>query len=228
VNTPASGKIAIIAALERELRPLTRGWPARVREQAGHRIRIFEGKNCVVICGGIGAEAARRAAEAAIADYQPASIISAGFAGALTPSLKAGGVVIPWQVINVADGSRFDTGAGEGKLLSFTEVANQEQKVKLAKAYDAEAVDMEAAAVARCAQIHGVKFLAVKAISDEANVSLPKIGKFIADARIRMGPFLMFMAVRPWLWPGLFRLARNTAKASRALCQALQPYTGGA
>lgn len=228
MNLPASGKIAIIAALERELRPLTRGWPASVRENAGYRIRIFESKYCVVICGGIGPEAARCAAEAAIADYRPASIISAGFAGALTASLKAGDVVIPRQVIDVADGSRFDTGAGKGKLLSFTEVASREQKAKLAKAYDAEAVDMEAAAVARCAQIHGVKFLAVKAISDEVNVSLPEMSKFIADARIRMGSFLAFMAVRPWLWPGLFRLARNTAKASRALCQALQPYAGSA
>lgn len=226
MNLPASGKIAIIAALERELKPLTRGWQMSIREHAGRRLKVFEGRNCVVIFGGIGAEAARRAAETAITGYQPASIISAGFAGALTASLKVGDVVIPRHVIDVADGSKFDTGAGEGKLVSFIEVASREQKARLAKAYDADAVDMEAAAVARCAEIHGVKFIAVKAISDEADVSLPEMGRFIADARFRMGSFLMFMALRPWLWPGLYRLARNTRKASRALCQALQLYTG--
>jgi adenosylhomocysteine nucleosidase len=223
VRLPASGKTAIVVALTREVAPLTKDWPASVWEHSGHKFRVFENENIVVICGGIGADAARRASEAAIAIYHPASVVSAGFAGALTASLKAGDVVIPQQVIDVADGSRFDTGAGEGKLVSFTEIADPGQKASLAKAYAAQAVDMEAASVARCAQIHGLKFLAVKAISDEEHVTLPAMQRFVdGNGQFRTGRFAAFAVVRPWLWPELLGLARNSVKASKALCRALR------
>ncbi len=54
----------------------------------------------------------------------------------------------PRLVIDAADGSRSDSGNGEGVLVSFGEVADPEQKASLAKAYGADVVDMEAAAVA--------------------------------------------------------------------------------
>ena len=229
---PGGVAVAIIAAVDREVRPLVRNWPAKIQEHEGWKFEVFESQNSVVICGGIGAEAARRGTEAVIATYHPEKIISVGFAGALTVSFKAGDILIARQVIDVADGNRFETGSGEGsgegRLVSFSSVADREQKARLAKAYDAQGVDMEAAAVARCAQIHGVEFLAVKAISDEADATLPNMSKFIERAQIRTGRFLMFAVVRPWLWPGLLRLARNSAKASRALCQALHFYVGKA
>jgi adenosylhomocysteine nucleosidase len=223
LTLPASGKTVIVVALERELAPLTKTWAAKVVEHAGRRFRVFENENVVVICGGIGAQAARCAAEAVIAIYQPAALISAGFAGALTAGGKAGDVLIPQQVIDVADGSRFETGEGEGKLVSFAEVADPKQKASLTKAYGAQAVDMEAASVARCAEIHGLRFLAVKAISDEAHVTLPEMKRFVDDdGRFRTGRFTVFAALRPWLWPRLLELATNSAKASKALCLALE------
>jgi len=222
---PASEKTAIVVALAREVAPLTKGWPAKVLEHGGYEFEVLENENIVVICGGIGAEAARRASEAAIAVYHPVRLVSAGFAGALTASLKAGEVVIPQHVIDVADGSSFDTGAGEGKLVSFTEIAGQGQKASLAKAYGAQAVDTEAASVARCAQIHGLQFLAVKAISDEEHVTLPEMRRFVdGKGQFRTGRFAAFAGVRPWLWPGLLELARNSVKASKALCRALETH----
>jgi len=223
-----SGRVAIVAALDREVRPLVRNWPGRVREFAGRRFEVFEEKGAVVICGGIGAEAARRAAEAVISLYGPQKIISAGFAGALAASLKVGDIFVARYIVDVADGSSFDTGTGDGRLVSFASVANREQKEKLARAYDAQAVDMEAAAVARCAEIHGLEFLAVKAISDEKDATLAEITRFIEHGQIRLGPFLIFMTVRPWLWPGLFRLARQSAKASQALRRSLNHHLAAA
>ena len=44
----------------------------------------------VLVCGGMGAPAARRATEAIIQLYGPEVVISAGFAGALQPGMKAG------------------------------------------------------------------------------------------------------------------------------------------
>ena len=49
-------KIAIIAAMEREVWPLVRNWKVRAIEQGGGRYqRVFENGEAVLICGGIGA-----------------------------------------------------------------------------------------------------------------------------------------------------------------------------
>src|SRR5258708_38661952 len=78
-----------------------------------------------------------------------------------------GDILLPRQVIDARDGSRVDTGEGQGALVSFPSVADPRQKSELARAYAAHAVDMEAAAVARCTEARRLRFAAGKAISDE-------------------------------------------------------------
>ena len=56
-------RVAIVAALEREVRPLVKDWSVREKEADGRRLRFFEKDDIVLVCGGIGAEAARRAAK---------------------------------------------------------------------------------------------------------------------------------------------------------------------
>ena len=126
-------KVAIVAALEREIRPLVKIWRLCEQDHAGRRFRFYESEYAVLTCGGIGAEPARRAAEAIIALYQPALIYSAGFAGALDRKQHIGDIIVPRRVINANDGSSIDTGQGEGILVSFASVASPEQKAKLAK-----------------------------------------------------------------------------------------------
>src|SRR5208282_5866257 len=167
-RTPMS-KIAIIAAMEREVSPLIRSWKVRVIEHDGRRYRLFENEETALVCGGIGAEAARRATEAVIREVSPARVISVGFAGALDGSLQVGHVLEPRTVINAADGVRTEVGSGEGILVSSANVAGKEQKIRFSKAYGASAVDMEAAAVAQGAQARGIEFGALKAISDTAD-----------------------------------------------------------
>ena len=220
-------KIAIIAAMEREVGPLVRGWKVREIEQGGRRYRWFENGDTVVICGGIGAEAARRATEAVIVAARPKRVVSVGFAGALDSTLKIADVFEPRVVVNAADGARADTGSGQGTLVSFGTVADRDQKRRLAKAYGAVAVDMEAAAVAQGAQSRGVEFAALKAISDAADFGMPPTERFVAaDGQFRSAAFAAHVAVRPWLWARTIVLARNSARASRALCGAIAEYVG--
>jgi adenosylhomocysteine nucleosidase len=219
-------KIAIVAALEREVRPLIRGWRLRKTEYGNRCFRFYETDHAVLTCAGIGAEPARRAAEAIIALYEPAVVCSAGFAGALGPELKVGDVIIPRRVINASDGSGIDTGQGEGILISFASVASPEQKSKLAASFKAQAVDMEAAAVARAAEARGVRFAAVKAISDERDFALPPMEPFISPSgQFRAWHFGAFTVVRPWLWVSVWRLACTSARASDALCAWLRRLT---
>ena len=220
-----TSKVAIIAALEREVRPLIRHWQPVEKEYDGRKYTFFENERAVLVCGGIGPEAARRATEAIIQLYAPIMVQSVGFAGALDSTLKAGTVLTPICVIDARDGSRVEAGVGHWVVVSVDHTANVEQKAALAKAYWAHAVDMEAAAVARGAQAHDLTFVGLKAISDEADFEMPSMDRFIArNGKFRTAAFTAFVAIRPWLWGRVIRLAGNSAKAANALCEWLDQY----
>lgn len=213
-------KIAIVAALKREVWPLVKRWRASERENGGRKFRFFERANVVLVCGGIGAVAARRAAEAVIVLYAPELIVSAGFAGALEASLRVGDVMQPERVINANDGSSVMLEHGHGVLVSFAAVAGPEQKARLRESYGAQAVDMEAAAVAQAAEARGIKFRAIKAISDEVDFVFPSMERFVnANGSFSEWKFAGFAALRPWLWPRVVRLMRSSRRASRVLCE---------
>jgi len=216
-------KIAIVAALEREVGPLIKDWAVHEKGRDGRKCRFFEHDEVVLVCGGIGAQAARRAAEAIIAIHSPAVIYSAGFAGALDPTLKVGDVVEPGRVVDASDGSSVEIKGGEGTLVSFASVASPQQKARLRDSFTAQFVDMEAAAVARAAEAREVEFAVVKVISDEVGSALPAMDRFV-DARGQFSEarFALHAAVRPWLWLKVARLARNSRLASRALCERLR------
>jgi adenosylhomocysteine nucleosidase len=216
-------RVAIVTALEREVRPLVKRWPVTEKEYVGRRFRFFEKDDVVLVCGGIGAEAARRAAEAVISLYAPALVYSAGFAGALDHALKVGTVVQPARVVNSGDGSSVSLGQGAGVLVSFGAVASPAQKAKLRDSFGAQAVDMEAAAVARAAEARRVLFAVVKVISDEFDFTLPDMDRFVdSDGRFLESRFALFAAIRPWIWPQVVRLATNSKRASRVLCEWLE------
>ena len=223
----AMSRIAIVAAMEREVRPLIRKWNVKTMEHSGRRYRLFENGEAVLVCGGIGAEAARRATEAVIREVHPARVVSVGFAGALDGALQVGHVFEPRTVINSADGARTEVGSGDGILVSSATVADKAQKIRFGKAYGAIAVDMEAAAVAQGAQARGVEFGALKAISDAADFNLPALDRFVAKGgSFHSVRFACHVALRPWLWGSTIALARNSLKASHALCGALVNYLG--
>ena len=71
-------RIAIVAALQREISPLVKGWKVSTVEHDGREFTFYESAYAVLVCGGIGPAAARRAAEAIIVRYSPEIIISAG------------------------------------------------------------------------------------------------------------------------------------------------------
>src|SRR5882724_4825240 len=218
-------RIAIVAAMKREVAPLIRTWKVRPIEHGGRRYQLFENKEASLICAGVGPEAARRATEAIIQEVRASHILSVGFVGALDPALKVGEVFEPRTVINAGDGARTDTGCGQGTLVSFSRVAGREQKKKLREAYSAAAVDMEAGAVAQGAQLRGISFGALKVVSDEAGFVMPPVEDFIsADGSFRRACFGLHVAVRPWLWGAKIALARNSARATKALCAALEQH----
>jgi adenosylhomocysteine nucleosidase len=228
-------KIAIIAALDREIHSLVKTWASTRLEHEGREFIFYESDYAVAVCGGIGPESARRAAEAVIANYSPEVLISAGIAGALVPELHVGETIFPAIVIDTTDSSWHATGiqhAPVGKtvlartvLASCPEIASAAQKRQLAKSFGAHAVDMEAAAVARAAQLHNLPFLAVKAISDDINFEISELNRFIIGGQFATKLLILYLIPRPWLWLKMIRLARNTSFASDNLCAWLRKGT---
>jgi hypothetical protein len=141
--------------------------------------------------------------------------------------LHAGDILAPAVVIDARDGScvEIEGGNTEGTLVSFMAVAGIDQKANLALAYGARAVDMEASAVAAAARAHGIRFGATKVISDEYDFEMPPTARFIdVRGRFKTASFALFVALRPWLWPRVARLAVNSRKAAKALSEHLKRF----
>jgi adenosylhomocysteine nucleosidase len=226
-------KVAIIVAMERELAPLVRGCETGILSSAGKTFALFESDGVLAVVAGIGRKNAEQAARAVVAQYRPALLISAGLAGALISSLKAGSVFTPSLVVDAADGSEYRCVAdgdhvSGGILVSSEEIAGAEAKRELVTRFHGLVVDMEAAGVAKVAQQEQIGFRCVKAISDEADFDMPPMARFIAsDGTFQSGRFAAWTVVRPWQWMKAVALARNSRRATVALCERLRKDLAG-
>jgi len=202
-----------------EVAPLLRG----VTRRSIEGIELYELPTALVAIGGMGRNASTRAAELAVHEGKPGLLVSAGLAGALTPWLKPGDVVRAREVVDEATGERYPTAGGDAVLVTALRVAGFKGKQRLAASYSASAVDMEAALVARIAKRHGIRFEAIKAISDELRFDMPPVSGFVtAQGQMRAVAFAGYVAVRPKWWVPTVHLARNSRLASKNLSAALE------
>jgi adenosylhomocysteine nucleosidase len=222
-------RVAFIAALPGELKPFVRGWPHSQR----NGVRFWAQRNpedeWIAACAGAGQEAAIRAF-AAIEDGGPIDLVfSIGWAGALKADLVAGSAHNVAGVVDVRTGERFNCEAGAGELWLATSprVADEAEKQRLAKAYGAALVDMEAAAIARLAAMREIPFYSVKGVSDGLHDRLPDFNRFIAPGgQFQTGRFALFAAVRPVYWPSLVRMGENSRRASQRIAESLSDFLG--
>jgi adenosylhomocysteine nucleosidase len=97
-------------------------------------------------------------------------------------------------------------------------VAGVEEKARLAGAYAAGLVDMEAAGVARLAAMRRIPFYCIKGVSDGHAARLPNFNRFLTpEGQFQLARFIFFAILRPWYWPGLMRMSENSSQASQAL-----------
>lgn len=214
-------KVAIIAALPGELKPLVRGW-----QQSEHNIWTgsVNGVDAVAIAGGIGAAAAERAVARIFSNAHPDVLVSYGWAGALTCAVKPSAACVINQVVDATSGKHFSTAATDGfRLITLDHVAHVDEKRGLAAKFQSVIVDMEAATVARASIARGIPFWCFKGISDGYTDRLPDFGRFIgSDGQLRMGAFVAHVALHPQYWPALLRLGRNSKDAASELARLLK------
>jgi len=206
---------AFIAALPREVTQLVRGW----REHKLPRdILVYTSDHAVVACAGMGAARATLAVQAAMSLKPITALISIGLAGACDPALGVGDIVRAGVVVDTSSGERFANAQFRQVLVTAAEIASVAEKQRLHQSYFASAVDMEAATVARLAEAHKLYFQATKSISDQADFDLEELARFATeDGQFREAAFAGHAALRPQLWPKLFRLAANSRRAIESL-----------
>ena len=180
---------------------------------------------------GMGPERARVAADALITAGATA-LISWGCAGALQHSLQPGTLVLPDKILTsdrtslpvdlswrerLSQHLRQQVHIATGTLIESPHViSSPTEKTALFKKSEACAVDMESAAIARVAAAAERPFLAVRAVSDSASMTLPFFGATDAFGRVRLFQLLTSLMRRPHLLPSLirvglaFRVAQNT------------------
>jgi adenosylhomocysteine nucleosidase len=218
-------KVAIIAAMERELHPLIKDWKRTSLTVEGREILCFENGDTVAAISGMGSKRAEQTARAVLAKYHPEVLISAGLAGALMRSLKVGSVVAPNVIVDAASGVEYRCNVGGeviggGVLVTTFEIAEKKSKAELVECFHALVVDMEAAGVAKVAQENNLGFRCVKAISDEYDFPLPPLNRFVdSDGIFQNGSFVRWLSVRPWQWMTVLMLGRNSNAAAQALCK---------
>ena len=202
-----------------EVWPLVRSWRRQDFQHGGRSFSFFVSENAAVLCGGIGYEAGKRAAEAMLAFAQPKLLVATGLAGGLKPQYRLGQTMQPKSIINATTGRQFETTSGQGTVVSSAMIADVDEKRRLAAEFpQADIVDMEGAAIAEVAARHGIPLLAAKAISDEFDFELPPLNPFVAsDGRFRVARFTLYAAFRPHWWPTILALKRHSDRAAEAL-----------
>ena len=234
--------VGVVAALEAEARTLGPAAPRR------------DGLSCLrggalLAVGGMGGVRAAIAARRLV-DAGAAALMSFGFAGGLDPSLSAGSVVLPGEVISI-DGTRFSTSAGwcaelrlailgrrpviAGKLLTASQPIDRiEDKAQAFRETGAVAVDMESLGIAEVAAGHSLPFAVIRVIVDTAMDVLPRaVMAASLGGQLSMRRLVGGLAAAPLDLLPLIRLAQRYRAATRSLTAVARadlpaPFAAGA
>lgn len=216
----------IVVALPEELTSLT-----TKRIDKGHCVFIAD--KLLLAYSGAGAKNAAAAAELLISKGAT-QLISWGCAGALSPALEPGDLVLANTLIDVDDVdlainkdwrhhaqqllapiTRLHT----GKLAeSANIISSSKEKQQLQTFTQAIAVDMESIAIAKIAAAKKLPFLAIRSIVDPVGMDLPQavVHGVNAEGDIVLGRLLLAIFLRPAELPRLIRLGIyfNAAKST--------------
>ena len=240
VEPPATCDLVVAFALNIE----SGGLIDRMTNVATTRCRSFVehtgmlGDHRVVVAEtGVGQTAATQATEDLIRLYQPRWVISAGFAGALTDSLRRGHILMPNTIVDVHTNSlnvgfQIDSqviestrGLHVGSLLTVDElIRSPEEKRDLGSRFDAVACDMETMAVARVCHAEQVRFLSIRVISDGVDDRLPDEVEHLLNQGSLAGKFgaaTRAVFKRPGSLKDMWNLRETALRASDRLSQFL-------
>lgn len=226
--------VGIVVALPEEARTLV--------SKCAHfgEIHALAGGHWLIVSGA-GPNRASAAAERLI-EKGIEGLISWGCAGALIPDAAPGDLVISHE-IRTAEGELLHARSAWAERLSTTlngrilhhrrrlqesheVLAITAKKSALGRAGGGHAVDMESAAILRCALRRNLEFVAIRAIADHLEMPLPSPVMKALNPRgdVRMSRLLGELAKSPKSLPDLIRLGQAFSKATTTL-KAVRTHT---
>lgn len=219
---PKRSPFAVVAAMKMEV--------ARLQRRAGDRLHL--------ITTGIGVENVERSLHAHLQAKRAEAVLGIGLAGALSPVLRVGDLVIGQEVwgpsrltsspelLSLAREARLEGNAiYPGTVITVNEpVRWAGAKQRLASTMverPVACVDMESWAIARfCAGLQ-IPFLIVRAISDAFDEELPlDFNRYRrSDGRLDLPGIVGAALIHPWLIGGLWNLGCHARLCTRRLVQ---------
>jgi adenosylhomocysteine nucleosidase len=232
---PLPADVGLVFALPIEAGPMLRKL-RDVRKYSNERLTVIEGelggKLVAVVITGSGRKRALHGAQLLLAGHKPRWVISAGFGGALTTALARNDVVFAQEVSDEEGRSlaidvtvHSDAGGPgprlrSGKLLTVDHIVRSAaEKAELHARFGAHVVDMESVAVAALCAERGVRFMAIRVVSDDAQTNLPKevVSILGRSGGYRVGAAVGAIWRRPGSLKDLWRLRDHAVAAAEVL-----------
>jgi adenosylhomocysteine nucleosidase len=223
-SNPTKATVLVVAALSRELA----GFADR-RHASLDSLDFLE--------TGEGIANAERCLEARLGQQRPRIVLSIGFAGALSSSLKAGDIVIADQILNS------DANPDPALLAAARQLGSRRSWIRFGVAVTSDdilwqaqskraladclsgdtigAVDMESTAIARVCAEHGLPFLIARSITDLFDEDLPlDFNQFRdRDGRVDSGRVMKTALVKPGALRGLWQLRKRSQLCAERMAE---------
>jgi len=214
----AEADILVVAALNRELTPL--------KKAALRSVTLLE--------TGEGVTNAERSLESRLSRETSRAVLSIGFAGALSPALEVGDLVIADKIpdsqgqpdaalLKAAAAMKAEWPVHFGSAVTSDTILWQAvEKSQLAHSFGTDEVcfvDMESTAIARVCARHAVPFLIVRSITDLFDEDLPLDFNLCrgADGRVDSAKVMKAALAKPRALPRLFELQRRSKLCANRL-----------
>jgi adenosylhomocysteine nucleosidase len=209
---------------------------------AGHG--YFEGElggsPAVLAVSGIGEERAYKTAKEILGLFPNArAYVSVGLSAALVPELSPGDIVAASEIVTAA--APFNTCPCDPELIDAVSkikcrtgrffaasktVITASEKMEIARANGAIALDMESGGAARASIEAGIPFISIRAISDGLDEDLPvDFNLLMREGKMRWGRFIFYFMTHPAKIAPLMRLGRNSRLARERLGDAINLFS---
>ncbi len=210
---------------------------ATAKEAQIFKRAVSKQTNYVLQVSGIGAENALAASNGLIRQ-RVTHLLSFGFAGALDPAIPGGTVIIP-NTICTEDKKHYNVSPVWFEAITSTLndsvyfntspllqtsyiVMNPDEKSRLFAATNAGSVDMESGAVATAGYQARTPTLVIRAISDEANDTLPHLVRLMVQPDCNWRKLGLDLVKHPNDLRHLPKLLRNYRRALKSLTSVVQ------
>jgi len=210
-------RVGLLAPMPSEFAPLVKALSLE-RTESG-----FTGRagsiELIAAKTGIGTARAAQATERLLDGSQVDHVMVVGIAGGMGAS-KVGDVVFPEVVVHKDSGAEYRPSPlgdvpSSGRLVTHDDFDMKPAECAALVAAGFIAVDMETAAVAGVCEQRGVRWSAVRAISDLVGVTPGDvIGLANPDGTPNVGASIRYLLTKPWRIPRLVRLGMDAKAAA--------------